>query len=79
MAPKDLHSSMILFLEGTPAKQHQGDWLHDRGDLVVLRHLAGADVVANLAENGNSGKHLFQLETCFVTIANHITSERRNN
>ena len=41
---------MILFLEGTPAKQHQGDWFHDRGDLVVLRHLAGADVVANLPE-----------------------------
>ena len=48
---------------------------------MVLRHLAGADVVANLPENGysTSGKHLFQLETCFVTIANHITSERRNN
>ena len=50
MAPKDLHSSMILFLEGTPARQHQSDWFNDRGDLVVLRHLTGADVVANLPE-----------------------------
>ena len=64
---KDFHSSMIMFLEDTPAKQRQGDRFHDRGDLMILRHLAGAAVVANLPENGYGGKHLFQPGTCFVS------------
>ena len=63
---KDLHSSMILFLEDTPAKQRQGDQFHDRGDLVVLRHLAGAGVIADQPES-YGGKHLFKPGSCFVS------------
>jgi len=64
---KDLHSSMILFLEDAPIKQRQGDKFHDRGDLVVLRHLAGAGAAVDLPENSYGGKHLFQPGTCLVS------------
>ena len=66
---KDFHSSMILFLEDMPVKQRQSDRFHDRGDLVVLRHLAGAGATIDLVGNNYGGKHLCQPGTCCASTA----------
>ena len=56
---KDFNSSMILFLQDSRPKQRQSDQFHDRGDLAVLRHLAGAGTAIDPPGNGYGGKHLF--------------------
>ena len=75
---EDLHSSMILFLEDTPVKQRQSDRFHDRGDLVVLRHLAGAGATVDLVGNNYGGKHLCQPGTCFVSTTPYHKWEKNH-
>ena len=74
---KDMHSSMILFLEDTPVKQRQGDRFHDRGDLVVLRHLAGAGATVDVSANNYGGKHLCYPGTCFVSTTPYHNWEKK--
>ena len=68
---------MILFLQDSQPKKRQSDQFHDRGDLVVLRHLAGAGAAIDLPGNGYGGKHLFQPGTCSVSSQPHRKWEKK--
>ena len=69
---------MILFLEDTPVKQRQGDQFYDRGDLIVLRHLAGIGVTVDLPATMYGGKHLCQPGTCCVSTTPYHKWEKKH-
>ena len=64
---KDFNSSMVLFLQDSQPKQRQSDEFHDKGDLTVLRHLAGASTPIELTGHGYGGRHLCKPGTCSVS------------
>ena len=74
---KDFNSSMVLFLQDSQLKQRQSDEFHDKGDLFVLRHLAGASTAIDLPGRGYGGRHLFQPGTCSASSEPHRKWEKK--